>query len=80
MSELKLISTFLKSDREHSGKTPIMDLKSAKLALFKSHSPWDEGLLDLDFLSFSHNLKPCDWSDCSKGFLSLVENGSNLSE
>ena len=26
------------------------------------------------------NLEPCDWSDCPKACLSLVENGSNVSE
>ena len=39
-----------------------------------------EGLLLLDFLSFRDNLKPCDWSDCPKARLSLVETGSNVSE
>ena len=41
-----------------------------------------EGLLHLDFLSstFLHNLKPCDWSDCPKARLPLVETGSNVSE
>ena len=26
------------------------------------------------------NFEPCDWSDCPKACLSLVENGSNVSE
>ena len=41
-----------------------------------------EGLLHLEFLSstFLHNLKPCDWSDCPKARLPLVETGSNVSE
>ena len=54
--------------------------------IFKSHSPWAEGLLLMEILFsvfclsvFCDNFEPCDWSDCPKAF-SLVETGSNVSE
>ena len=53
--------------------------------IFKSLSHRAEGLLLMEILSvclFSvcDNFEPCDWSDCPKACLSLVETGSNVSE
>ena len=59
----------------------IMSSSSKRIFSFSSptaHSA--DGLLLLDFLYFRDNLKPCDWSDCPKARLSLVETGSNVSE
>jgi hypothetical protein len=52
--------------------------------IFKSHTIYAEGLLLMDFLFLCHcvcdNFWACYWADCPKACLSLVENGSNVSE
>jgi hypothetical protein len=59
--------------------------KNYIVGIFKSHSPWAEGLplMEIPFsvcLLVCDNFEPCDWSDCPKGCLSLVETGNNVSE